>query len=162
MSYYYTDTEFEELPVYCQCLYVEIPNCVEIFYLPTVYLSQNLLFYFKDKFGKEYVYSSITDEQGWAGIETAWFPPGLFNPYAGKFNVFFTSVIEPKSERLYFRAPDGLYPCLDIKVIDTVYTNINKLDIFYTDLKKYYCCCERTCPPPQKDCDNPDTLIVPN
>jgi hypothetical protein len=162
MDYYYSEAEFEELKVFCECLPVEIPTCVETIYFPTIYLSQALVFYFVDKFDKEYIFLSNTDEQGWAPIEVRYFPAGFFNPYAGKFRVFFTSVIEPKSERLYFRAPMGLYPCLDLKVIDTVFTNVNNIDNFYTDLKKYYCCCERICPPKKPDCSNPETIIIPN
>lgn len=155
---YYTQDELETLPVFCQCLPVEVPSCAETIYFPTIYLETQLLFYFVDKFSKEYLYLSITDSQGWAPIETQWFPPGLFNPYAGKFTVFFTNSIENKSERKYFRAPDGLYPCIDLKVVDTVYTNIVANSEFYTDLKKYYCCCKRACPPPAPDCDNPEEL----
>ena len=145
-------------PIECHCLPIEIPACVESIYFPTIYIESQLLFYFIDKFDKEYIYLAKTDEQGWAEIDTSWFPPALFNPYAGKFSVFFTSSLAPKAERGYFRAPDKLYACLEISVIDTVYTNIEPFGQHYADLKKYYCCCERHCPLPQPDCSNPNTL----
>lgn len=158
MSYYYTDEELQSLHTNCNCLPIEVPFCAEIIYFPTIYLEQELLFYFVDKFGKEYLYLTVTDNQGWAGVETSWFPNGVFNPYAGKFRVFFTSSISPKGERLYFRSDSGLYPCLYMQVIDTIYTNLQKADSFFTDLKKYYCCCERQCPAPEPECDNPETI----
>lgn len=134
----------ETQPIICECLKTSLPSCVEKILIPINLSDVHILVYILDKFNKEYLYATHSDQDGYITIDTSLFTIGMFNSYAGDFIFYITLLNDHKSERQFFRTPNGYYPCLKVSVVETKYVNVNPYVDYILDMDSFKCCCIET------------------
>ena len=134
----------EEQNIVCECLKTQLPTCVENIIIPINLADVQILVYILDKFNNEYIYATYSDQDGYITIDTSLFPMGMFNSYSGDFIFYITLLNDPKSERQYFRSPNGYYPCLRVSVRETKYVNVYSYTDYILDMGTFVCCCKET------------------
>lgn len=110
MSYVYNVPS--DKPIACAPLKLKFPACGAPFRLFTPYDGLNLRLFFRDKFGIVYATELTADANGALDVNPAAFPPALFSPFAGVFEVWLTYPDAPTDERLYFEDENAFYTTL--------------------------------------------------
>lgn len=140
MSYY-----IEQLPQFCEPLSVKFSQCAKTIIFQTDTPNEALTLVFTTFQGKEYIYETISDNNGIVQVDLSEFPEGLFNPYVGYFDLkAFVSGLG-NARRVLFINDYGKYPALSIKVVVANYVNTTLPEPFVIDTVEYVCCCSAVC-----------------
>jgi len=129
---------------YCAPFIVKVPKCIRYFVLQTAEITQQVVITFTDGLERGYVYYANTDVNGFVTIDTETFPDGLFNPYAGIFQVTYRLASDTYAVQRNFQTIHGLFPQLNLSITDTYYTTTAIVPSSYlVDNRYFMCCCNK-------------------